>query len=469
MTQWLVMEAYNDLYYTTGVTYQADNQPTPTTVLGAGVDVSVLPIIGLGGRMDWGVHAYDPTRHERHRPAQRRHRRHGQLRHHPQRARPALRGGRGLAARHPGPDGRPVRSRCPAAPTPAASRAAPPTGAEYELDRRRLATRRASCSTPTSPRPGSSRPAASARDVDGDCVDPRRRRATCCPRGHATGQHRDCLEGPLMGIQFQTGLLDRRRQLRLRRRLLRRRLRLRHRRLVGTRRAPIRPTRRCAGGQFTALTPATTWSRSTIPNDAARPPAVQGHPGRGHQHRQRRPVRPAGPAAGVRRGAAHRRRRRHRHRRLRPVATVNGVTVPASTPSTTRRSSTSAARPTRASRSRCATPSSSPSANGKSIAPTFNVFTDVPVPGRFWGLVVDDLNFSTDPKALLVRREGRRPVRAGRHLRLHEPPRLHRRVRLQRPVRRAAAVDQPHQLPDPVGRLRQHVPLRRQRPGIPGT
>ena len=58
MTQWLVMEAYSDLYYTTGVTYQADNQPTPTTVLGSGVDVSVLPIIGLSGRMDWGVHAY---------------------------------------------------------------------------------------------------------------------------------------------------------------------------------------------------------------------------------------------------------------------------------------------------------------------------------------------------------------------------------------------------------------------------
>ena len=55
------MEAYNDSFYTTGVTYQADNQPTPTTVKGAGVDVSVLSIIGLSGRMDWGVHAYDPT------------------------------------------------------------------------------------------------------------------------------------------------------------------------------------------------------------------------------------------------------------------------------------------------------------------------------------------------------------------------------------------------------------------------
>ena len=59
MTQWLVMEAYTDLYYTTGVTYQADNQPDPTTVVGAGVDVSVLPIIGLSGTLDWGVHSYD--------------------------------------------------------------------------------------------------------------------------------------------------------------------------------------------------------------------------------------------------------------------------------------------------------------------------------------------------------------------------------------------------------------------------
>ncbi|MEO8519277.1 MAG: SdrD B-like domain-containing protein, partial [Dermatophilaceae bacterium] len=57
--EWIVMEAYNDAYFTTGVTYQADNQPTPTTVKGAGVDVSVMPIIGLSGRVDWGVHAYD--------------------------------------------------------------------------------------------------------------------------------------------------------------------------------------------------------------------------------------------------------------------------------------------------------------------------------------------------------------------------------------------------------------------------
>ncbi len=61
LTEWLVLEAYDDRYHTTGVTYQADNQPTPTTVLGAGVDVSVLPIIGLNGTLDWGVRNYDPT------------------------------------------------------------------------------------------------------------------------------------------------------------------------------------------------------------------------------------------------------------------------------------------------------------------------------------------------------------------------------------------------------------------------
>jgi len=61
LSEWTVMENYNDSFYTTGVTYQADNQPTPTTIKGAGVDVSVLSIIGLSGRMDWGVHPYDPT------------------------------------------------------------------------------------------------------------------------------------------------------------------------------------------------------------------------------------------------------------------------------------------------------------------------------------------------------------------------------------------------------------------------
>ena len=58
LNQFNVLEAYADGWKTTGVTYQTDNQPTPTTQLGAGVDVSFLPIIGLSGRLDWGVKPY---------------------------------------------------------------------------------------------------------------------------------------------------------------------------------------------------------------------------------------------------------------------------------------------------------------------------------------------------------------------------------------------------------------------------
>ncbi|HEM60860.1 MAG TPA: hypothetical protein ENO24_01075, partial [Chloroflexi bacterium] len=60
MNSWMVLEAYNDRYYTTGVTYQVENQPSPTTVLGAGVDVGFLPVLGQSARLDWGVHPYEP-------------------------------------------------------------------------------------------------------------------------------------------------------------------------------------------------------------------------------------------------------------------------------------------------------------------------------------------------------------------------------------------------------------------------
>ncbi|MGZ5287960.1 MAG: SdrD B-like domain-containing protein [Actinomycetota bacterium] len=60
-TTWVVMEAYSDLYFTTGVTYQADNQPEPTTILDPGVDLNTTSVIGQSGTVDWGVHAYDAT------------------------------------------------------------------------------------------------------------------------------------------------------------------------------------------------------------------------------------------------------------------------------------------------------------------------------------------------------------------------------------------------------------------------
>lgn len=57
---WLVLEAYAPQYKVTGFTYQAFNQPEETTILGEGVDVGVLPIIGQSGRLDWGVKPYAP-------------------------------------------------------------------------------------------------------------------------------------------------------------------------------------------------------------------------------------------------------------------------------------------------------------------------------------------------------------------------------------------------------------------------
>ncbi|MBI4939589.1 MAG: hypothetical protein HY830_02435 [Actinobacteria bacterium] len=59
LTKWLVLEHFNTLYAGTGVTVQASNDPTPTTYHGSAVDISVANIIGLGGTVDWGVKPYD--------------------------------------------------------------------------------------------------------------------------------------------------------------------------------------------------------------------------------------------------------------------------------------------------------------------------------------------------------------------------------------------------------------------------
>ncbi len=60
MGSWMILEAYSDRYFTTGVTYQVENQPEETTVMGNGVDVGLLPILGQAGRLDWGVRPYAP-------------------------------------------------------------------------------------------------------------------------------------------------------------------------------------------------------------------------------------------------------------------------------------------------------------------------------------------------------------------------------------------------------------------------
>ena len=57
--KWLVLEAFNTRYKTTGITYKGDNESSSTTKLGSLVDLDFLPIIGLGGQIDWGVQPYD--------------------------------------------------------------------------------------------------------------------------------------------------------------------------------------------------------------------------------------------------------------------------------------------------------------------------------------------------------------------------------------------------------------------------
>ena len=226
LTQWIVLEAYNDIWYTTGVTFQADNQHQPTTVQGAGVDVSVLPIIGLGGRIDWGVHAYDANGTTNGaRPPERRDRGHGQLRHDPQRTRPCIRGRRGLAARRARPDGEPLpagglrHQRRTLRATPTATTRSTTDGsfkhghAAEHLHHRDLGA------------PDGLRRAGRERrpaQVPGQPAGPALR-----PGSPATGfQNQDarCHRGPARcGVQFQPASACGRRQLRLRRRLLRRR------------------------------------------------------------------------------------------------------------------------------------------------------------------------------------------------------------------------------------------------------
>jgi hypothetical protein len=58
--KWLVQEAFDTRYRTTGITYKGENETDSTTQLGGLVDLDFLPIIGLGGEVDWGVQPYDP-------------------------------------------------------------------------------------------------------------------------------------------------------------------------------------------------------------------------------------------------------------------------------------------------------------------------------------------------------------------------------------------------------------------------
>ena len=59
--KWLVLEAFDTRYRTTGITYKGENETSSTTRKGGLVDLNFLPIIGLGGEVDWGVKPYAGT------------------------------------------------------------------------------------------------------------------------------------------------------------------------------------------------------------------------------------------------------------------------------------------------------------------------------------------------------------------------------------------------------------------------
>ena len=425
MTQWLVMEAYNDLYYTTGVTYQADNQPQPTTVVGAGVDVSTLPIIGLTGRMDWGVHSYDAT------------------------------GANGVDPRNggivgtvsydttrneldpryaavedwqPGVSGltvdlyQPVD--CPidattGLPTDPTTLALVPcdAGQRYLLasdGSYAFGTKINAYVTETWSQPGANDNA----NGDGDCIprDVDGNELTYPAKQQVTSSHADCLEAPLMGVQFQQGfstvdgnygfgdgcfapnVLD------------------------AT--DPSAPTCSDPNGNAVDFTPLAGGADYLVHVEMA--PDAVGKPQ--YEFTREEDINIANgdsivpqlpPPACV--GALHTvdlagagtDGYEPTYFKVDPAtgevtpqtAAVDGalpnaetvITVPASDSTANATFLDIGGSPYESQQRPVCDTKLVPLANGRSIVPTFNVFTDVPLPGRFWGLVVDDLNFSTNP------------------------------------------------------------------------
>lgn len=385
MTQWLVEEAYSDLYYTTGITFQADNQLTETTVLGAGVDVSVLPIIGLGGRLDWGVHAYDPTGAT------------GGL--------DPRNGGivgtvsydttrneldpryAAVEAWQPGISNLTVNLYAPVVCGTHTGTACDALG-QYELASDGSLAKGQLLNTYTTEtwqRPKG----CVARDVNGDPLSG----VPVLP----TDPNADCLEGPLMGVQF------------------------------GPNADPINggfgatvdgnygfgdgcfgpggfDTTTGACADLTDPTPLTSGDYLVdvqVPNDALGRPLYQVtreediNIFNGDQFIPQIPP-PAcvGPlhtvdVAGVGTDGYG------------PVDLGGGVTVPASTPVDNPAYADAGGSYYEGQPKPLCSMKLVRVSNGRSIAPTFNYFTNVPLPGRFWGLIVDDLNFSSNPQSLL--------------------------------------------------------------------
>ncbi|MBI5352269.1 MAG: hypothetical protein HZB50_06485 [Chloroflexi bacterium] len=384
MTQWLIVEAYADLYYTTGITYQADNQPTPTTVLGQGVDVNILPIIGLGGTLDWGLHSYsgsggtagidpnnggivgtvsyDTTRNELD----------------PRFA--------AVEDWQPGISDLTVNLYAPVACAPGDSCDASgryKLAADGSYEKGSLLN---SVVTETWEQPKG----CIARDVNGD------------PLAYPVGQQvlpndpsKNCLEGPLMGVQFGPMEAD------------------------GNFGAAVNGNYGFGDGCFgvggfdTALGACADASAPTelLPGDylveVETPTDALGRPM--YQVTREEDINifngdsfvpQIPPPACI--GALHTVDIAGSGTdNYGPVTLPNGITVPASTPIDNQPFADGGGSVFEGTQKPLCDMKLVRVSNGRSVAPTFNFFTQVPLPGRFWGLLVDDLNFSSNPKSLL--------------------------------------------------------------------
>jgi hypothetical protein len=60
MGSWMVLEAYHELFKSTGITYQTLNMKEEVTITGNIVNIGILPVLGQPVRLDWGVKRYSP-------------------------------------------------------------------------------------------------------------------------------------------------------------------------------------------------------------------------------------------------------------------------------------------------------------------------------------------------------------------------------------------------------------------------
>ncbi len=388
----LVMEAYDDIHYSTGITYQADNQPTPTTDLGAGVDVSVLSLIGLSGRLDWGKHTYNPS------------------------------GGNGIDPRNggivgslsydttrneldpqyqatedwqPGVPGLTVKLW---APVDCGTTAAPCDASEtYELAPDGSFAKGNLLNTYVSEM--WERPTGCvARNANGDPLVAGTDQAVLPLDADA-----ECLEGPIAGIQFGPNASDQ-----------------------GTADAnfgvnvdgnygfgdgcfngnipddtdPANPD--CVGGTFEPLGAGDYLVEVVIPNDAKGRPMYKVTKEEDINIANGDEFTPAVPPPACA-GPLHTVDLADFGDDIYPPVDLgNGITVPASTPV---ENATMAAdlggTPYEGTQRPLCNVKLVELANGKSVVPMFHLFTDVPIPTRFFGLLVDDLNFTSNRQSIL--------------------------------------------------------------------